>query len=473
MSRLFISLSTLSILMVGTLTFFSCGQPMPPTGGPRDTLPPVLVKAQPGDSTTNFQGNRIVLEFDEYVQLENPFEKLGFSPVPKVRPQAEARLKTVTIRIKDTLEPNTTYSIDFGDALKDINESNVLRNLTYVFSTGGKIDSGVIRGRVFIAENGKTDSTMVVLLHRNPEDSAVAKEKPRYTAKVRSDGQFLFRYLAPGDYRIYALKDADGSLKYDQKSELIGYREGTVKAGDTDPVILYAFAEAEETRKTVATPATTPQGPSRPKEDKRLRVGNNLEGPKLDLLGDLVLSFENRLRTLDTGRIRLTDERFQTIADRSFLPDSSGLKLAIRHPWTPGKAYRLVLEKEFATDTLGNRFIKTDTLEFSAKENADYGSLRINVRNLDTSRRPVLLIYKEDRLEKSQPLKQSRYEYRLFRPGEYGIRILFDDNGNGMWDTGDFRRRRQPEVVVERKQKLTIRPNWDNEFEVDLSGTER
>lgn len=464
-------LFTRTILFAGTLAFFSCGQPMPPTGGPRDTLPPVLVKAQPGDSSTNFQGNRILLEFDEYVQLDNPFEKLGFSPVPKVRPQAEARLKTVTVRIKDTLEPNTTYSIDFGEALKDINENNVLRNLTYVFSTGGRIDSGVVRGRVFIAENGKTDSTLIVLLHRSTEDSAVAKERPRYTAKVKPDGQFLFRYLAPGEYRIYALKDADGSLKFDQRSELIGFREGTVKAGDTEPVILYAFAEAEEPKKGAATPVTAPQGPSRPKEDKRLRVGNNLEGPKLDLLGDLVLSFENRLKTLDTGRIRLTDEKFQPIRDRAFITDSGGLKLTVRHPWTPGKGYRLVLEKEFATDTLGNRFIKTDTLEFSAKENADYGSLRINVRNLDTSRRPVLLIYKEDRLERAQPLKQSRYEYRLFRPGEYGIRILYDDNGNGRWDTGDFWRRRQPEVVVERKQKLTIRANWDNEFEIDLAGT--
>ena len=472
MSRLLLRLSVLPILYAGCLAFFSCGQPMPPTGGPRDTLPPVPVKAIPGDSTTNFQGNRIVLEFDEYVQLDNPFEKLGFSPVPKIRPQAESRLKTVTIRIKDTLEPNTTYSIDFGDALKDVNEGNVLKNLTYVFSTGGRIDSGVIRGRVFLAENGKTDSTLIVILHRNMDDSAVAKERPRYAAKVRSDGEFLLRYLAPGEYRIYALKDADGSLKYDQKSELIGFREGTVKAGDTDPVILYAFAEAEEPKKITAAPPT-PQGPSRPKEDKRLRVGNNLEGPKLDLLGDLVLSFENRLRTLDTGRIRLTDEKFQSIVDRTFTTDSTGLKLSIRHTWSPGKGYRLVLEKDFATDTLGNRFIKTDTLEFSAKENADYGSLRISVRNLDTSRRPVLLIYKDDRLEKAQPLKQSRYDYRLFRPGEYGIRILYDDNGNGRWDTGDFWRRRQPEVVVERKQKLTIRPNWDNEFEVDLSGTER
>jgi uncharacterized protein (DUF2141 family) len=348
-----------------------------------------------------------------------------------------------------------------------------LRNLTYVFSTGGRIDSGVIRGRVYLAENGKTDSTLVVVLHRNMDDSAFAKEKPRYTSKVRSDGEFLFRYLAPGDYRIYALKDADGSLKYDQKSEMVGFLDGKVTAGDTRPVVLYAFTETEEPQKKPIAPTSTPQGPSRPKDDKRLRLGNNLEGPKLDLLGDLELTFENRLKTLDTAKIRLTDEKFQTISNRSFIPDSSGLKLALRHPWTPGKAYRLVLEKDFATDTLGNRFIKTDTLEFNAKENADYGSLRINVRNADTSRKPVLLIYKEDRLEKSQPLTQTRYEYRLFRPGEYGIRILYDTNGNGKWDTGDLWRRRQPEIVVDRKQKLTIRPNWDNELEVDLSGTER
>ena len=474
MARLNRSISKISLLIAWVLAVVGCGQPMPPTGGPRDTLPPILLKASPGDSTTGFKGDRIVLEFNEYVQLDNPFEKLGFSPVPKVRPQTEARLKTVTLRIKDTLEPNTTYSIDFGESIRDINENNILRGLTYVFSTGPKIDSGVIRGRVFTAENGRTDSTMVVVLHTGGDDSTVARSRPRYMVKVRGNGEFLFRFLAPGDYRVFALKESDGSLKYDQKSEMIGFLDSSVSSADARPLTLYAFSEPEEPGRSL-TPTAQPQAgkaPQRPKDDKRLRVGNNLEGGKLDLLGDLVLNFENRIRTLDTNGVVLTDENFQPLPIRTMPIDSSGLRLAVRHPWTPGKDYHLVLAKDFATDTMGNRFIKTDTLEFKAKETGDYGSLRINVRNLDTSRRPVLLVYKEDRLEMSEPLLKSRYEYRLFRPGEYGTRILYDTNGNGKWDTGDYWKRRQPEVVVARKEKLNIRGNWDNEFEIDLQGSE-
>ena len=119
-----------------------CAQIIPPTGGPRDSLPPVMLSAVPKDSTLNFKGNKIVLAFDEYIQLERTEEQLIVSPVPKTNPVVEARLKEVTIRIKDTLEENTTYSINFGKSLKDLNEGNPYKNFTYLFSTGSYIDSG-------------------------------------------------------------------------------------------------------------------------------------------------------------------------------------------------------------------------------------------------------------------------------------------------------------------------------------------
>ncbi len=182
--RTYFPQASLWVWVILATCMIRCGQPIPPTGGPKDSLPPLLVAAQPADSTVNFKGNRIVLQFNEYISLENPFEKLSFSPVPNIAPVAEGRLKTVTIKFKDTLEPNTTYSIDFGDAIQDINEKNTLRDYRYVFSTGPKIDSGLIRGKVFIAENGKTDSTLIVVLHRSKDDSAVAKERPRYATRV-------------------------------------------------------------------------------------------------------------------------------------------------------------------------------------------------------------------------------------------------------------------------------------------------
>ena len=129
----------------------SCGQQVPPTGGPRDSIPPKLVAALPEYGAKNFKGNKITLVFDEYITLENPYEKLTYSPTPKINPNAEGKLKTITVKLKDTLEENTTYSIDFGEAIKDINENNILKDFTYTFSTGAYIDSAYLTGKVIIA----------------------------------------------------------------------------------------------------------------------------------------------------------------------------------------------------------------------------------------------------------------------------------------------------------------------------------
>src|SRR5690242_15281092 len=112
-----------------------CANIIPPTGGPRDSLPPVLINAVPKDSITNFHGKTITLSFDEFVQLDDKInDEFIVSPTPDNPPFPEAKLRTVTIKLRDSLKPNTTYSFDFGNALKDLNEGNVLKNFTFVFS---------------------------------------------------------------------------------------------------------------------------------------------------------------------------------------------------------------------------------------------------------------------------------------------------------------------------------------------------
>lgn len=452
-----------------TAVFARCGQPIPPTGGPKDSLPPLLVSAQPADSTVNFKGTRIVLQFNEYISLENPFEKLTYSPVPKINPQAEGRLKTVTIKIKDTLEPNTTYSIDFGDAIQDINEKNILRDYRYVFSTGPKIDSGLIRGRVFIAENGKTDSTLIVVLHRSTDDSAVAKERPRYATRVDRNGDFVFRYLAAGAYSIFAIKDVDGGKKYDQASELIGFYDQRVSADQPEPVTLYAFAEVAEAPKPAGAPPAGAGAVQKSKDDKRLRYTLNLEGNKVDILGDLVFSFENKLASYDSAKLIFADEQFRPLNNYTLVQDSTRKKLTLKHAWTEARKYNLIIQRSFATDTAGNFVSPTDTVALQAKGPSDYGSLSIRLRNLDTTANAVLLFYRDEKPELSLPLRMDRYTIRLFRPGDYEVRVLYDRNGNGRWDTGNYWQKKQPERVVARKQRLNIRQNWDNELEIDLS----
>ncbi len=249
-------------------------------GGPRDSLPPRLMKVNPRDSATNFTGKKIVLEFDEFVQIENIQENLLVSPVPKINPLVDYKLRTVTVTVKDTLQPNTTYSIDFGNAIKDINEGNILKNYTYRFSTGSALDSLSLNGKVIIAETGKTDSTLIVMLHTSTDDSAVIKKKPRYVARVDKDGNYQFTNLPSGSFALFALKDEGGQRRYLSGSQLFGFADERVSPGiSPKPITLYAYTEKEE-EKTNGKPATPQPGRSgnnkkNDKQDKRLKYETN------------------------------------------------------------------------------------------------------------------------------------------------------------------------------------------------------
>src|SRR5690606_32052953 len=140
------------------------------------------------NETVNFNKDRIVLTFDEYVQLQDVQQNLLVSPVPKINPNVDFKLKTVTIRLRDTLLENTTYKIELGTSIRDLNENNPFRDFTFLFSTGAYIDSLTLSGNVEIAETGKTDSTLFVFLYRDLSDSAVFKKKPTYITRVNKEG---------------------------------------------------------------------------------------------------------------------------------------------------------------------------------------------------------------------------------------------------------------------------------------------
>jgi hypothetical protein len=209
-------LALYSLILFGVVGhFYGCAVIVPPSGGPKDTIPPRLVSVLPKDSARRIglTGNKIIFTFDEYVDGKDIRTELLVSPVPKIDPLVDTKLKVVTVKIKDTLQPNTTYAFNFGKGIKDVNEGNVRKNFTYVFSTGDTIDQGEYSGNVVLASTGKTDSTIVAMLHTKGDDSAVIKDRPRYIAKTDTTGRFHFQYVKPGKYYLYALKDDGGSHK--------------------------------------------------------------------------------------------------------------------------------------------------------------------------------------------------------------------------------------------------------------------
>jgi uncharacterized protein (DUF2141 family) len=455
-----------------------CANIIPPTGGPRDSLAPVLLRANPKDSTRNFTGKRIVLEFDEFVApLDNVQENLVVSPVPKQNPVITPKLRTVTINIKDTLEANTTYSINFGKSLKDVNEGNVAKEFTYVFSTGPYIDSLTLSGKVIDAETGKPDSTLTVVLHKNTTDSAVMKERPRYITKSDNTGGFTFHHLPPGTFALYAFKDEGGQHKYMSKSQLFAFADTLVNTAKTNQSFtLYAYTEKEEedTSKKTA-PVLNRTNVRKDKDaataqDKRLRIETNLSGQDLDLLGNFELSFKAApLRNFDSSKVRFTTDKFEPIKGYTLSLDTSKKKATLKYAWVENTPYRLILDKDFAEDTLGHKLIRTDTVEFRTKKQSDYGLVRLRFLNLDLTKNPVLQFVQGDAVKFSHVFTDRNFSAPLFTPGEYDLRIVYDTNKNGIWDSGQFfGKHLQPERVQSLPRKLTIKPNWDNEIDFTL-----
>ncbi len=468
MKSVFLFFCILIILFTSFITGPGCANIIPPSGGPRDSLPPVLVKAEPADSTLNFKGNRIVLTFDEFVDLQDIQRNLLFIPTFETNPEITAKLRTLTIRLRDSLEANTTYTFNFGDAIKDINENNVLRNFDYTFSTGPALDSLTLSGKVVLAETGTIDSTLIVLLHRNLNDSAVRHNRPRYVTRLDTAGNFNFKNLPAGTFAIYALSDAGGRL-YTSSTQLFAFADSNLTTGvDNQPITLYAFKETPTTRTTTA-PTTTPSIRTPGIADKRLRFTTSVSGSSQDLFKPLVVSFEQSLKFFDSTKISLAVDSTYRIVPFSSSLDSIKKRITIQTQWQEGSAYHIILNKEFAEDTLGRKLLKTDTLNFNTRKNSEYGNLSIRVRNVNAALNPVLQFVQNGVVVFSVSVKSGNFNQALFLPGDYDLKILYDRNDNGVWDTGQFFGvKKQPEIVRPLERRINIKPAWDNEIELTL-----
>lgn len=452
-----------SIIVIGLAVGDSgCAQIGAPTGGPKDTIPPRLISSTPLINSTSFSGNKITLTFNEYIEVKDVQNNVLVSPYQKTTPVIEYKLKTVTVKLKDTLLPNTTYSIDFGNAIVDNNEGNPLKNFTYVFSTGKSIDSLDLSGRMILAETGGTDSTMMALLYRNADDSAVRKRKPDYIARIDGEGRFKFSYLPGGSYRVYALKDGDGSKTYNAKVETFAFADGPVTVStSTVPVVLYAYTEVRDTRGLIKPSLKTAA-------EKKLRYTAAVFQQNQDLLTPLLIEFNKPLKKFDAAKMVLTDTNYKPIAGFTPLLDSTRKKISLPVKWQAESRYYLILDAAAFSDSSDISLSKSDTLRFNTRKESDYGKLTLRFSNIDLARHPVLQFIQGEELKESFPLTTPEWSRPLFVPGDYELRILFDDNRNGQWDPGNYGRKLQPEKVIRLPQKLNIRADWENEREIKL-----
>ena len=438
-----------------------CAQIGAPTGGARDSLAPVLIKAIPVEQKLNFNSNKISLNFNEYIEVQEIQNNLLVSPLPRTNPQVTFNLKTVTVRLKDSLLPNTTYSIQFGNAIKDVNEGNVLKNFSYVFSTGNIIDSLTLRGNVLLAENGKVDSTIAVALYRNISDTAVQKTRPDFLTRLKGDGSFEFKNLPTGNFNIYAIKDADGNKYYSIKTELFAFVDSSIRIGASTPVIsLFAYAEEKPSENKLIRVL-------KPALEKQLKFTSNLSGEQ-DLLDTLKISFNNPLKLIDTASLVLLDSNYRAIPAGQVKIDSTRKLLSYLPVWKPGASYRIIFKETAFEDSAGNLLKKTDTLSFNAKQEAAYARITLRFQNYNQQANPVLQFVQQDAVKLSYPLFGAEWSNNRFPPGEYEIRILNDFNKDGKWTPGNYTLKVQPEKAFTVPQKITLKANWDNERDIEL-----
>ena len=207
------------------LLFQGCAKVGNPTGGPKDVQPPKYLKGIPENRSLNFTGDKIDIIFDEYIQLKDENSEVLISPPMKEKPVIRVREKTLRVTFNSELRPQTTYTLNFGKSLSDLNESNLLPDFEFVFSTGSLIDSLSVTGKVVDAFNHKPESKerIVVMLYENLSDSAPLVEIPRYYGRANKDGLFSVNNIHPDTFRIIALQDENNNLHYDQGIEAIGF----------------------------------------------------------------------------------------------------------------------------------------------------------------------------------------------------------------------------------------------------------
>ncbi|MEQ1732234.1 MAG: Ig-like domain-containing domain [Bacteroidia bacterium] len=224
----------------------SCAQIVTPNGGNVDSKAPVIKVANPPQNATNVSVNKFELTFNEYISINDASAQLIVSPPLNTTPELVLKNKTLLIKIKDTLAPNTTYTFNFGNSISDITESNKFDDFKYTFATGTFIDSLKLTGIVYNAFTQAAEKGVLVMLYANATDSTPMKRKPNYFAKTNENGQYTISNIKQGTYNLFALKDANNDLMYNQTTENIGFNNNLIELKKDTALNVQLFNEGNE-----------------------------------------------------------------------------------------------------------------------------------------------------------------------------------------------------------------------------------
>ena len=521
-------------LVLLTVLIPSCARRGSISGGPKDTIAPRMLFSIPKNFSTNFSGNEIRIQFDEYVKLKDIQKQLVVSPpmnsAPEVSPQTAS--KTITIKIKDTLKSNTTYSFNFGQSIQDNNEGNPCAQFRYVIATGPTIDSLQLNVKLKDALVQKTDNFVSVMLYEINDkytDSIIFKKAPQYIVNSLDSLKVLrFENIKAGNYRLIAVTDLNKNNRFDPKNEKIGFQNDVVSIPNDTVFELELFKERKPLKITTTTHSKAArvllgyQGAIDKAQIGLQRGNENLPHKLTRLQGkdsvevwfsaqkndSLTLSIKEKkyeklfgfrvkdfkkdslsieiepkgtLHFRDTLRIRTTIpiQSWDVSKMKLIRKDSSQVnfqpvykeinkELVLVFDKEPNQKYQLQLLPGALRDMFGQQ---NDTLNHEANtlDYADYGNLKLVLQN--AKRFPILV----ELTDKSGKLLASSYSensneinFNLIQPNKFTVRIIYDDDKDQKWTPGNFIERRQSEEVIYYPEEIDVRMNWDAEQLIDL-----
>jgi hypothetical protein len=234
------------LLVFIMLLLSGCAQVVPPTGGPKDTVPPKPLSFQPENKSIHFNSHKILIKFNKYIQLKDINTQLVISPPLKYFPTTIIkRGKELELTLKDTLIDNSTYTFNFGNSICDITEANPIPNFHYVFSTGDHLDSLILSGQLIDAFSLDAQKDALVMLYANLNDSAIYKKLPTYLAHSDANGHYKIENIKSGTYRLVAISKSNGDYFYHPFGESIGFRTKPIDIEKNDTANLSLFVEPE------------------------------------------------------------------------------------------------------------------------------------------------------------------------------------------------------------------------------------
>ena len=357
----------LPALLMLMIVVYSCASMGNPDGGPYDEEPPKFVRSTPKPFAINSKEKKVTIEFDEFIKLEKAAEKVVVSPPQLEQPEIKASGRKVVVGLVDSLRPNTTYTIDFADAIVDNNEGNPLGNYAFTFSTGTTIDTMEVSGTVLSASDLEPVKNIQVGLHSDLSDSAFMKKPFDRVSRTDSRGHFSIRGIAPGKYRIYALMDGNQNYLFDSKTEMIAFSDSIIIPAMEDAMRQDTIWKDSLTIDTIKSVGYTRFLP----DDIILRAFKEendrqyLTRSERDKENQFVLTFSARADTLPTLKGLNFDERDAFIIEKTDRNDSIcyWIKDSLIYQMDT-----LEIQMDYlATDTLDRLVPQTDTLFLANK----------------------------------------------------------------------------------------------------------